>query len=575
MKALRSLIFILIVVSFQNIHSQNYRDVFAEKYNQSKDSAKVYSNQLMDSKNPNESAFGCIGKGYILTKEGNYTEAQNLFEIGLAKIDGIANEKKKLAERLYAFYYYSNFLLAKHEMEQASEIMNQGLDLSIKLKDAKMQIKFKDLIGRGYSMSGLGDKAIIKAAETIKSIKALRSELSPSYYHSELLRTYLNTGFRALNFFIQDTLQNASYLDSTATYLDRAQSFIKEESFVPSDISQRQMLALQSDIFFFGKKYAEAIKSFECTLQASEALGMKKRVYQLQFRIAECYFFLEQYETSKELFDKLSSDDLKRYKLLKNNIDINYYYAQIYARLGDIDKAIKHAETFNSKTEDFYKTLSSNKVDVFTQSELKEKQRILNNLEAEEKANNYLTIVLSCIFLFSIGLLFYTRYQRKKFKMKMTALIETIDNGKKEKNIPVTKVKETKAQNLLLKLTKIEGQELFLNKNYSLNMVAKRIDSNSSYVSQIINTYWNKSFVDYTNELRINYILKKLKEDSTYQKFTLLAIAESIGYKSLSSFNKHFKNVAGVTPKQYLNYIKENQKKNTFHRKHVFFHERC
>ena len=512
MKGFYLLIVIATIVSYQSVNSQTYREVFNQKYSSSKDAAKIYSDSLTQSNDLTVKAFGYISKGQILTKEGSYDEAQKSFDLGFAAINEIANENLKLTEKLSALYQYALYFLIKHEMSAAITVINEGIELAVKLNDAKMQIKFKDLIGRGYSMSGLGDKAITKSAETIKSIKALRSELSPNYYHSELLRTYLNTGFRALNFFIQDTLQNASYLDSTAIYLDRAQSFIKEENFVPSDISQRQMLALQSDILYFGKKYAEAIKSFERTLEASEALGMKKRVYQLQFRIAECYFFLEQYETSKELFDKLSTGDLKRYKLLKNNVDINYYYAQIYAKLGDINKAIKYAETFNSKTEDFYKTLSSNKVDVFTQNELKEKQRILNNLAAKEKANNYLTIVLSFIFLFSIGLLFYTRSQRKKFKIKMAALMETVDDGKKEKNISVTKVKETKAQNLLLKLTKIEDQELFLNKNYSLNMVAKKIDSNSSYVSQIINTYWNKSFVDYTNELRINYILKKLKD---------------------------------------------------------------
>jgi AraC-like DNA-binding protein len=116
-------------------------------------------------------------------------------------------------------------------------------------------------------------------------------------------------------------------------------------------------------------------------------------------------------------------------------------------------------------------------------------------------------------------------------------------------------INEPQAKKILEKLKKIETQELFLSKNYSLNTIAKKVGSNSTYVSKIINTYLNKSFVEYTNELRINYIVIKLKEDKTYQRFTLTAIAESIGYKSVNSFNKHFKSIVGVTPKQYITFL--------------------
>jgi AraC-like DNA-binding protein len=561
---------IVLLICFNNqcVHSQEYRSIYTEKYNLSKDSARAYSNLLLQSQDLGAKAFGYISKGHVLTKEGNYEEAQKMFDAGFVEIDKIKIKNKRLSEKLYAIYYYSLFLLAKHEITKANESINEGIELAIELKEAKMQIKLKDLIGRSYSISNLGKEAIQNAAETIESLKSLKSELSPDYYNDELLRNYLNTGYRALNFFSQDTLKNISYLDSTASYLHLAESHVREADFTPTDVRKRQILSLRSDILYTRKEYTEAVKYYKQTLELSESLGHKKRVYQLQFRLAECYYFMGDYMKAKELFDQLSSVDLKRYKLLKNSVSINYYYAQIYAKLGDVEKTLEYSKKFNTQTEEFYKNVSENRVDVFTQNELNEKKRILgenkqmlNDLKKKEQTNHYLTIFLSGIFLFSVALLFYMRYQRKRFRQKIAALIQNIESGKNQKNISAVKVKETKAKKLLHKLQKIEDQELFLNKNYSLNMVAKKIDSNSSYVSQIINTYWNKSFVEYTNELRINYILKKLKEDTTYQKFTLLAIAESIGYKSLSSFNKHFKNVSGVTPKQYLNYIKVNSEK--------------
>ena len=552
---------LFILVNNQQVGAQNLHELFDEKYAISKDSARAFSNRLLASDNAINRAFGYISKGHICNKEGDYDKAQQAFDAGFLEITKIENNTVKSREKMYALYYYSLFLLTTHSMEEVNEKINEGYDLALQMKNAKMQINFKNLIGRGYSLSSLGKRAIANGIETIQSIRNLKSELPKDYYTDQLLRIYLNTAYRTLNYYTQDSIINASYLDSTAAYVARAESFIKEENFTPSKIRQRQLLNLKSDILYNRKDYKQAIKFYQRTVIVSKALGMKKRVYQSKFRLAESYFYNGEYQQAKKIFDQISTKDLQQYKLLKNAVVIKYYYAQIYSKLGDIEKAAKYIETFQVQIEEFYRDMSANTIDVLTQNELNEKKQILDNLAKEEKTNSYLMVFLTSVFLLVVFLFFYMRNQRRKFQVKIDDLLKNIEKSKAEKSTTVQTIKEAKAKKLLLKLSKIEDQELFLNKNYSLNMVAKKIDSNSSYVSQIINTYWNKSFVDYTNELRINYILKKLKEDRTYQKFTLLAIAESVGYKSLSSFNKHFKNIAGITPKQYLSYLKVHSEK--------------
>lgn len=552
---------LLVFANSLTIHCQEYREVFTKKYDQSKDSAKAYANTLIKSNDFQIKAFGYISKAQVETGEGNYEKAQESFNLGFSTIEKIENNSSLMKEKMNALYHYSLFLLAKHDMEEANEKINEGLELSMKLNDAKMQIIFKNLIGRGYSMSKLGKRAIANGVETINKIKELKSELPKDYYNDQLLRTYLNTGYRNLFFYEQDSIKNAAYLDSTSYYLQSAEAHIKEENFTPSKIRQRQIVSLKADILYDKKDYQQAIEYYQKTLDASKSLGLKKRVYQSLFMLGKCYFLIGEYRKAKEVFDQISSEDLKQYKLLKNAVSIKFYYAQIYAKLGDFEKALKYTDTFNIQIEDFYQSMNENTVDVLTQNELNEKKRILNNLAEKEKTNDYLIIILLSIFLLSILLVIHARNQRKKFQLKMNDLLLSIEKKNKDDHTSVVTVKEEKAQKLLSRLSEIEKQKLFLNKNYSLNMLAKKIDSNSSYVSQIINTYWGKSFVEYTNELRINYIIQKLKEDTIYQKFTLIAIAESIGYKSLSSFNKHFKNIAGVTPKQYLNYLRANSEK--------------
>lgn len=136
----------------QHISSQNYRDVFEEKYSQSKDSAKVYSDQLIQSEKANEKTFGFVSKAYILTKEGNYEEAESSFKLGFEELRKINTSSIRSEEKVHALYYHSLLLAAKHEFDSISVKITQGIQLSKEIHNAKMQIKFSNLDGRVLSL---------------------------------------------------------------------------------------------------------------------------------------------------------------------------------------------------------------------------------------------------------------------------------------------------------------------------------------------------------------------------------------------------------------------------------------
>ena len=293
---------------------------------------------------------------------------------------------------------------------------------------------------------------------------------------------------------------------------------------------------------------------------------MTKDVYQSKYVIGECYFYLGNYAKSKQIFDELSSDELSQYRLIIDRIRINFYYARIYQELGESEKSLEYLELFNEKLAQYYRKTSDEKISVFTKNELNEKQKIISNLDNAykkiEQKDNYLKIGISSLILVFIMVFIYLKYQRKQYQKKVEKLLFHIKKLENTNQDPAVIIEEEKAKQILTKLKKIEKQQLFLSQSYSLNKIAKKIGSNSTYVSKAVNTYWNKSFTDYTNELRINYILLKLKQDTTYQKFKLEAIAESVGYKSLRSFNKHFKSHTGIMPKQYIELVKKNTKQS-------------
>lgn len=91
---------------------------------------------------------------------------------------------------------------------------------------------------------------------------------------------------------------------------------------------------------------------------------------------------------------------------------------------------------------------------------------------------------------------------------------------------------------------------IIANPDFDLNMLAKLVQSNSKYVSLAINNSSGRTFTSYLNECRIREASKRIV-DPAYSHLTLAAIAQSVGYKSINSFNTNFKRIVGMTPSKY------------------------
>ena len=117
------------------------------------------------------------------------------------------------------------------------------------------------------------------------------------------------------------------------------------------------------------------------------------------------------------------------------------------------------------------------------------------------------------------------------------------------------KLDSDKVQALLDKLQKLESTNYFLRKDCSLHNTAKKLKTNTSYLSKVINTHLEKSFSTYINELRINYAIVELKNNKRLRAYSIKAIAEEIGYKNSDAFGRYFKAETGLTPSVYIKKI--------------------
>lgn len=119
---------------------------------------------------------------------------------------------------------------------------------------------------------------------------------------------------------------------------------------------------------------------------------------------------------------------------------------------------------------------------------------------------------------------------------------------------------EEQATRLLEKVNSVlEDVSVISREDFSLAMLAKMVDSNTKYVSMVINDTYGKNFKTYLNEFRIREACRRLSDTAHYGNMTIQAIYEQLGYKTASSFVAAFRKIIGTTPSQYQKWAKEGK----------------
>lgn len=104
----------------------------------------------------------------------------------------------------------------------------------------------------------------------------------------------------------------------------------------------------------------------------------------------------------------------------------------------------------------------------------------------------------------------------------------------------------------------MENTTEFCDCNFSLDTLAEKVGSNRKYVSQVINDSFNKTFTNYVNPYRIHLACMRIDDTEHYGNMTMKAIAESVGFKSYTSFVNIFRKVTGITPQVYKKMSERN-----------------
>ena len=97
----------------------------------------------------------------------------------------------------------------------------------------------------------------------------------------------------------------------------------------------------------------------------------------------------------------------------------------------------------------------------------------------------------------------------------------------------------------------MEDEKLYLNPGLSLKNVASSIGSNTKYLSVYLNKCLGITFYDYINSFRVREAQTIIETMAVGERLNMSDVALKSGFNSVSTFNRYFRKVTGMNPKDY------------------------
>lgn len=433
--------------------------------------------------------------------------------------------------------YYFNLRDYKKALENYLKVSNYAN----KHKNKILIFKSKDNIGSIKRKIGEKEAALKLFKENFLYAKENLEEIEIS--------SYLNSISAIANIY------NDLNLPDSSSYYNRIGLM---ESNKYNDVWSSHHFSLNEGLsLYHNESYFEAIDSIEKHIPYFENTEHKTNLSLAYYYCGKSYEKINKpkkaivyYKKVDTIFQKVNSiypNARKAYVQL-----INYFKQEndIENQLLYINQLIKVDSIFHS--EEIYLNKG-----IFKEYDIpklsKEKQDIINKMENDELKFNKIILLISIILLLSLIVLVYQYQLRRRYKKKFKAIIDS------EKSSATTYIKvkqieisEEIIKGILRKLNTFEKNNSFISKNLTLSSLANELNTNTNYLSKVINSYKNYSFSNYLNTLRIEYIINELKTNPNIRKYTVKAIADEAGFGNAESFSKAFYKIKEIKPSYFI-----------------------
>ena len=505
---------------------------------------------LKKAKKENNEEF--IIKGYKRLSE-NADNINNAFKY-LDSISKYAGKSEYYS--MASFYFQKGWLYSKYRNEdKAIDNFVKSLKCIDKKKEEKLYYKLR----LNIIIIKSGQQDYTDAIKEFKECEAYfkKTDTTGQYYLCAIYGL-------AENYIRQGNIDKADFYTNKGLSITRQ---IKNEQLI------NRFLCCDGINDYARKEYASSIKKLKATLPILKNLNQDFLNYSINCNIiGKSYLGLKDSKNALVYFSKVDSVFQKNQVFFPENLDVYNNLIKHHEASGDIQKQLYYTKQL-IKADNYvhtkYKYLTNKIHKDYDIAKLEESK--LNLIEELKYKKTYLYIGLLILFLsVFIAFIYFKRYKKKQVfvvmelkknheefilkqkelfekKNKEAFLLQNINN--KSTSIEIS---DTVRNDILKKLKVFEKELGFTNKKCNLENLSKELETNSTYLSKIINEEKQCNFSTYLNNLRIEHTIYLLETNKRVRSLTIAAISELVGYNSVKPFITAFKERYSILPSVYL-----------------------
>lgn len=368
---------------------------------------------------------------------------------------------------------------------------------------------------------------------------------------------------------ITDSYLRMQQLDSASYY---SKLGIKECISSNNEVMYSFFLLTDGTASYMSKNYKEAIDSL------NKAIKLLKKDKNNEGNLKMGYLYkgkslldLGKEKEAIKYFKKIDSLTIKPIDFFPEMRESYELLIDYYKKKNEKENQLKIMERllfFDNAIKDKYHDLNIKINHEYDRGRLtRERDQIITELKEKDKFSSILLKLLYVLISVLILFLIFTNRKKKYYRRKFEEYISSSKNQQKNNLLKPSISEESQkiglseeiVEEIILRLEEFEKDEKYLSPHCTQNKVASILNTNSTYLSKIINSVKNKNFANYINDLRIEYAINRLQEDKKFRLYSVKAIALEIGFKSSQSFSNAFIKKTEIKPSVFINELKKRK----------------